>query len=42
MTQYKLLILKMLYQFPGKAWFHYNVAFQKDAAAGLDTNFSTY
>ena len=31
MTQYKLLILKTLRQFPGKAWLCYDTAFQKDA-----------
>ena len=35
MTQYKLLILKTSSQFPGKAWLHYDIAFRKDAAAGL-------
>ena len=40
MTQYKLLILKMSRQFPRKAWLHYNVAFQKDAAAAGLVNWS--
>ena len=31
--QYKLLILKISRQFPGKAWLHYDIAFRKDAAA---------
>ena len=32
-TQHKLLILKTTRQLSGKAWLHYDIAFQKDAAA---------
>ena len=34
-TQYKLLILQMASQFPGRAWLNYDMAFRKDAAASL-------
>ena len=34
-TQYTLLILQTTCQFPGPAWFNYDMAFRKDAAASL-------
>ena len=39
-TQYKLLILQTTRQFSGKAWLHFDTAFQKDAAVSGLTNWS--
>ena len=33
LTKYKLLIIKTSRQFSKKAWFHYDIAFRRDAAA---------
>ena len=39
-TQYKLLILQMVCQFPRPAWLNYDMAFRKDAAAYFLTDWS--
>ena len=40
MTQYKLLTWQTARQLSGKAWLHYDTAFQKDAAASGLTDWS--
>ncbi|CAH3194732.1 unnamed protein product [Porites evermanni] len=40
LTQCKLLIIKTSRPFPGKAWLHYDIAFQRDAAASGLTDWS--